>query len=83
MNLFNFDEIQTYWYKHQFIAVVLIGVLLFILGWIISRLLRPSYKDVQKELQSIKKELLDELNTAKKFNSDYQLLVKKEEREDA
>ncbi len=73
-----YDKFNEYSNLQHVIAIAILGLVFFFLGWLISRLIRPSGRIVQKELHDIKKELLDELNTAKKFNAEYQLLVKQE-----
>lgn len=75
MTLDNFKHYSSF--QHLF-AIGILGILFILLGWLISRLFRPSARIVQRELHDIKKDLLDELNTAKKFNAEYQQLVKQE-----
>ena len=72
------DKFTQYSFMQNMFAIGILAVVFILLGWLISRLLRPNARLVQRELHDIKKELLDELNTAKKFNAEYQLLVKKE-----
>lgn len=63
---------------HWAIALVGLGVLCVLLGWICSKLTRPNIEPIKEEIQNTKKQLLDDLNDAKTFNADYQLLAKKE-----
>lgn len=79
MLFITFDQFQQYSQQQYLIAIAILGVVFFLLGWIISKLIRPSSRSVHHDLNEIRKELLDELNIAKKFNADYHLLVKKEE----
>ena len=74
----NYDEYSEYFFLHNLVAIAILVIVFFLLGWFISRLLRPSGSVMQQELHDIKKDLLEELNAAKKFNAEYQLLVKQE-----
>lgn len=78
MLLNTFDNFNQYSTIQHLVAIGILGIIFILLGWLISRLFRPSGRTVQLELHDIKKELLEELNTAKKFNAEYQQLVKKE-----
>jgi len=78
MLLMTLDKFQEYAGIQYAVAIAILGIVFILLGWLISRLFRPSGRTVQQELYDIKKELLNELNTAKKFNAEYQQLVKKE-----
>lgn len=40
--------------------------------------MRPSTYMIEDEIHNIKKHIIADLNTSKKFNADYQLLAKKE-----
>ena len=74
----NFDKFSEYSTIQHLVAIGVLGLVFILLGWLVSRLFRPGAKLVQQELHDIKKELLAELNTAKKFNAEYQLLIKKD-----
>ena len=83
----SYDKIQEYSQGDGFYGVswiwlitfVAVGLCFFILGWLISALTRVKNGDVLKESHNIKRGLMSELNTAKKFNSDYQVLARKEQ----
>ena len=73
-----FTKFQEYSGVQYATAIAILGLVFILLGWLLSRLFRPSGHLVQQKLHDIKKELLNELNTAKKFNAEYQQLVEKE-----
>lgn len=74
----SYDKYNEYYFMHNVFAIIILAIVFFLLGWFVSRLIRPNGSVIQQELHDIKKELLDELNTVKKFNAEYQVLVKKE-----
>lgn len=78
MLLFNFEKVTQYSNMTHLYAIAILGLIFIILGWLLSRLLRPSGRLVQERLQDVKKELLDELNTSKKFNAEHRHLIEKE-----
>ena len=80
---FTYNEVNKYFNEHVITGVILVGLIFFILGWLISRLMRPSTYMIEEEIHHIKKHIIADLNTSKKFNADYQLLAKKEKNKEA
>ncbi len=75
---FTYTDVHKYFQQNIIAGVILVGLVFFILGWIISRFMRPSTYMIEDEIHNIKKHIIADLNTSKKFNADYQLLAKKE-----
>ncbi|MGJ8655422.1 MAG: hypothetical protein ACSHX6_03145 [Akkermansiaceae bacterium] len=80
---FTYNDVSKYFQQNLIAGVILVGFIFFILGWIISRLMRPSTYMIEEEIHNIKKHIISDLNTSKKFNADYQLLAKKEKYKEA
>jgi len=78
MIAFTYNEVSKYYQENWLWGIILIGLVFFLLGWIISRVMRPSTYMIEEEIHNIKKHIITNLNTSKKFNADYQLLAKKE-----
>ncbi len=75
---FDYHNIHHYDKLHWAIALVIIGICFFILGWLISYFMRVKETRVMEESRMLKKIILSELNIAKKFNSDHQLQARKD-----
>ncbi len=82
LTIFDYTQIEQYSQNVWIAGLVAVGLVFFILGWVITKLLRPSNREIHEESHNIKKHLLDDLNTSRKFNADYQLLAKKQKREE-
>jgi len=78
MIAFTYNEVSRYYQENWLWGIILVGLVFFLLGWIISRVMRPSTYMIEEEVHNIKKHIITNLNTSKKFNADYQLLAKKE-----
>lgn len=80
---FTYNDVNKYFQQNWLFGIILVGFVFFILGWIISRMMRPSTYMIEEEIYNIKKHIIADLNTSKKFNADYQLLAKKEKNKEA
>lgn len=76
LTIFDFTKIDQYSQNVWITGLIAVGLSFFILGWVMTKILRPSNREIQQESHNIKKQLLDDLNSSKKFNADYQLLAK-------
>ena len=81
--IFTHTDVTKYFQQNFIAGVILVGFVFFILGWIISRIMRPSTYVIEEEIHKIKKHIITDLNTSKKFKADYQLLAKKEKNKEA
>jgi hypothetical protein len=76
--IYTFNNADQYFKEHLVGGLILIGIVFIILGWLLSRLLRPPNYMLEDEIRHTKKQLISDLNTAKKFNTDCKLLATKE-----
>lgn len=81
LTIFDYTKIEAYSNNVYIAGLVTVGLIFFILGWVMTKILRPDNSQLNEESHNIKKHLLEDLNSSRKFNSDYQLLAKKEKRE--
>lgn len=81
ISFINMSHFEEQYKLHWAAALVVLGILCVLLGWICSRFTRPNIEPIQNEIRNTKRQMLEDLNEAKKFNADYQLLAKKELRE--
>jgi len=79
---FTYEEVTKYFRENLIGGLIVVGIVFFLLGWLVSRMMRPSTFMVEQEIHNIKKHIITDLNLSKKFNSDYQALAKKAKTEE-
>lgn len=80
---FTYNDVVKYSEQNWLLGLVLVGIVFCILGWMVSRVMRPSTYMIEEEIHNIKKHIISDLNISKKFNADFQILAEKEKNKGA